>query len=124
MGGFASSGGVHPFANWSYHEDMLAYNWSVPVEGGGIEVMRRRERHVPFAIDNLFRPRPTPPHMQHTDDSTTTIWPTFHSNNGPFGPPFIQTMGHLSFKQWPTFHSPFIQTMGQFRMQFRYTLPW
>ena len=31
MGALASSGGAHPFANWSYHEDMLAYNWSVPV---------------------------------------------------------------------------------------------
>lgn len=26
MGALASSGGEHPFANWTYHEDMLAYN--------------------------------------------------------------------------------------------------
>jgi hypothetical protein len=25
MGALASSGGEHPFANWTYHEDMLAY---------------------------------------------------------------------------------------------------
>ena len=48
MGALASSGGAHPFANWSYHEDMLAYNWSVPVIGGGTEDMRRRER--PFLL--------------------------------------------------------------------------
>lgn len=59
MGGFATSGGAHPFANWSYHEDMLAYNWSVPVLGDGAvpeaEVMRRRER--PFLLfddDRVF----------------------------------------------------------------------
>lgn len=48
MGGFAFTSGSDPFANWSYVEDVLAYNWSVPVLGGGTETMRRRER--PFLL--------------------------------------------------------------------------
>jgi hypothetical protein len=48
MGGFASTGGPHPFQNWSYHETGLAYNWSIPLISGGRETMRRRER--PFLL--------------------------------------------------------------------------
>eukprot|EP01045_Picozoa_sp_COSAG04_P004645 COSAG04_NODE_205_length_20393_cov_45.275796_11_plen_184_part_00 len=35
MGALASSGGAEPYASWSYVENWLAYNWSVPVSGGG-----------------------------------------------------------------------------------------
>ena len=58
MGALASSGGEEPFANWSYVENWLAYNWSVPVSGGGgCEVLRRRER--PFLLfDDDGRVRP------------------------------------------------------------------
>lgn len=48
MGGFASSAGDHPFEGWEYHEDALAYNWSVPTADGSREIMRRRER--PFLL--------------------------------------------------------------------------
>ncbi len=49
MGALATSAGAEPFANWSYVENWLAYNWSVPVSGGGgCEVLRRRER--PFLL--------------------------------------------------------------------------
>ena len=58
MGALASSAGEEPFANWSYVENWLAYNWSVPVSGGGgCEVLRRRER--PFLLfDDDGRVRP------------------------------------------------------------------
>ena len=58
MGALASSAGEEPFAEWSYVENWLAYNWSVPVSGGaGCEVLRRRER--PFLLfDDDGRVRP------------------------------------------------------------------
>ena len=58
MGALASSAGAEPFAEWSYVENWLAYNWSVPVSGGaGCEVLRRRER--PFLLfDDDGRVRP------------------------------------------------------------------
>lgn len=67
MGALASSGGAEPFENWTYHEDMLAYNWSVPVSEAvagaspdsytqrkqqKVEVMRRRERPFLFWDDD------------------------------------------------------------------------
>ena len=66
MGALASSGDEEPFANWSYVENWLAYNWSVPVSGGGgCEVLRRRER--PFLLfddDGRVRPILSPKSLQ------------------------------------------------------------
>ena len=44
LGGFASSGGASPFDGWRFHEDSAAFDWRVPVVGGGSELFRRRER--------------------------------------------------------------------------------
>lgn len=47
-GALASSAGPDPWQGWSYVEDQLAYNWTVPSSVGSQYTLRRRER--PFLL--------------------------------------------------------------------------